>query len=64
MLSGTITVYDIGWPFAIRSPFGPILNPAWSSSWFAFARSNGGGLIAGLYQWPVAGPMIEDPGCP
>jgi hypothetical protein len=22
------------------------------------------GLIAGLYQWPVAGPMIEDPGWP
>src|SRR6516165_21821 len=61
-LSGdSSTVYDIGWPSAIRMPFGPILYPAWLSSALAFDRLYGRGLTAGSYHLPVAGGTSELP---
>src|ERR1022692_1949890 len=59
---GKMTLYCIGWPLAIRSPFGPILSPAWSSSSLALARLNGTTLMFGSCQEPSAGAMIVLPG--
>src|SRR6476620_10287285 len=60
---GVITLYDILEPFATRIPSEPFLYPSPSRMLFAFARLNGVGLTAGLYQAPDDGEMIESPGC-
>src|ERR1022692_3069763 len=59
---GKITLYDIGWPSAIRRPFGPILKPARFSNWLALARSNGTGRRFEACQVPSLGAMMVLPG--
>src|ERR1022692_531213 len=59
---GKITLYDIGWPSAIRRPFGPILKPARFSNWLALARSNGTGRRFESCQVPSLGAMMVLPG--